>query len=113
MVRITTETQYDSVVFRVEGSLRGPWVAELERVWRSNRNGGKHLCVNLADVSFVDDDAKALLTRMFQDGTELSASGPFMKAIVQEIVQREVLSGPSEGKEILPVRPDSVSAVKS
>ncbi len=89
MVRITTEAQDDCIVLRVEGSLRGLWVDELERIWRSNRHRGKHVRLNLVDVLYVDDAAKALLTRMFQDGTELSASGMMMKAIVREIVDSE------------------------
>ena len=113
MVRITTEAQNDYVVLRVEGSLRGPWVSELERVWRRTRDRHKHLCVKLADVSYVDDAAKVLLTRMFQNGTELSARGPFMTAIVQDIMQTEALPGPFDGKEIPPERPDSVPSAKS
>jgi len=85
MVRITAETHKDRVIWRVEGSLRGPWVDELEKVWQSARDSGKHLSLNLENVSYVDDAAIELLTRMFQDGTELLASGPYMTAIVQEI----------------------------
>lgn len=85
MVRITTETHKDRILWRVEGSLRGPWVAELEKVWQRGRDSGKHLALNLEDVSYVDDAAMELLTHMFQDGTELLASGPYMSAIVHVI----------------------------
>jgi anti-anti-sigma regulatory factor len=85
MVRITAETDKDRVIWRVEGSLRGPWVDELERAWQSARDSRKHLSLDLEDVSYVDDAAIELLTRIFQDGTELLASGPYMTAIVQEI----------------------------
>jgi hypothetical protein len=85
MVRITAETHKDQVVWRVEGSLRGPWVAELEKLWQNARHGGKHLSLNLEDVLYVDHAAMELLVSMFQDGTELLASGPYMTAIIQEI----------------------------
>jgi ABC-type transporter Mla MlaB component len=85
MVRITTETYKDRIVWRVEGSLRGPWVTELEKVWQSACHCDKRLCLNLEDVSYVDDAAMELLIRMFQDGIELVASGPYMTAIVEEI----------------------------
>lgn len=85
MMRIITEAHKDGVVWRVEGSLRGPWVPELETVWQSTRHSGKHLCLNLEDVCYVDDAALGLLARMFQDGIELLASGPYMTAVVQEI----------------------------
>lgn len=85
MVRITAEKHKDRIVWRAEGSLRGPWVDELEKLWQTARDCGKHLSLNLEDVSYVDDAAVGLLTRMFQDGTELLATGPYMTAIVQEI----------------------------
>jgi len=86
MVRITSDEHDDCVLLRVEGSLRGLWVDELERLWRCNRKRGKRVCVNLADVPYVDDAGEALLTRMFEDGSELRASGLYMTAIVQEIM---------------------------
>jgi len=85
MVRITTKEQEDCRVWRVEGSLRGPWVAELEKLWQSARDSGKHLSLRLEDVSYVDDAARELMTRMCQDRVEISASGLYVTAIVQEI----------------------------
>jgi len=86
MVRITSEEKDNRIELRIEGSLRGPWVPELEQVWRDSRGRSKHLHVNLDDVSFVDDAGKTLLTRMFQDGTELSADGLYMTDVVEEII---------------------------
>jgi hypothetical protein len=88
MMRIITEAHKYCVVWRVEGSLRGPWVPELEKIWQSTRHSGKHLCLNLEGVSYVDHAALELLACMFQDGIELLASGPYMTAIVQEIQSR-------------------------
>jgi len=85
MVRITAEEHDDYVLLRVEGSLRGPWVDELERVWRCNWQYGKRIYVNLTSVLYIDDAGQALLARMFNNGTELLASGLYMTAIVQEI----------------------------
>ena len=87
MVRITSKEHDHRVILRLEGSLRGPWVAELERVWQVNQRLGKDVCVDLEDVQYVDGSGKALLTRMFQNGTALSASGVLMKAVVQEILE--------------------------
>jgi hypothetical protein len=85
MVRITTEEEMESVVWRIEGSLRGPWVAELEKLWKTGRDCGKHLCLSLEDVSYIDDAARELITRMCQEGVEISASGLYMTGIIQEI----------------------------
>ncbi len=95
MLRISIDEQGNAIVLRVEGSLRGPWVAELERVWQSHRGPDKQVCLNLQDVSYVDDAAQGLLRRMFEDGVELLATGPFMRAIVEEIMGKSPHPVPS------------------
>jgi hypothetical protein len=85
MVRITTEEQKERVVWRIEGSFRGPWVAELEKLWQSARDCGKHLCLSLEDVPYIDDAARDLITRMYRQGVEISAKGLYVTGIVQEI----------------------------
>ena len=87
MVRITAEEHHDYVLLRVEGSLRGPWVDELERVWRCNWQCGKRISVNLTNVLYIDDAGQALLTHMLNNGTELLATGLYMTAILQEIME--------------------------
>ncbi len=85
MVRITTKEQEDCIVWRVEGSMRGPWVAELEKLWQSARDSGKRLSLRLEDVPYIDDAARELMARMYQDRVAISASGLYVTAIVQEI----------------------------
>ena len=68
MVRISSDEQVDRVLLRVEGSLRGPWVAELERVWQLNRERGKSVYVSLEDIQYVDNAGKALLPECFRMG---------------------------------------------
>ncbi len=88
MLRVTVEETGDRVVFRVEGKLRGPWVVELERCWRSttSRASGRSFGVDLDGVTFIDDRGKALLSEMDEAGTELIANGWMMRSIVQQIV---------------------------
>ncbi len=87
MLRITVEDHENALAIRVEGKLRGPWVAELEHCWKGARHqaDGKPIRADLTNVSFVDDAAKSLLGRMLQDGVELDATGPMMPHIVAEI----------------------------
>src|SRR5271157_2936163 len=87
MLRVTVEERGDRVVFRVEGKLRGPWVIELERCWRSTTTHakGKSFSVDLDGVTFVDDQGKALLTEMDTAGVELIANGWMMRSTVQQI----------------------------
>ncbi|MBV8206400.1 MAG: hypothetical protein JO041_06375 [Acidobacteria bacterium] len=96
MLRITTATENGSIELRAEGSLRGPWVGELERAWLRIFDRNRQVRLNLADVSYVDDAGKDLLARMFRHGTELTAGGPFMQAIVEQIKHGRVFSGRPE-----------------
>jgi len=81
-------------VLRAEGKLIGPWVEELEKCWRSTTNGaaGKCIRLDLEGVTFSDQNAKALLVKMFEDGVELRAGGPMMNSLVGEITSRSARS---------------------
>jgi hypothetical protein len=43
------------------------------------------MLVDLADVSFIDSDGRALLTRMRENGARLLSAGVLTNAIVDEI----------------------------
>jgi len=88
MLRVTVEERGNQVVFRVEGKLKGPWVTELERCWRSTsgRATGKTFGVDLDGVDFVDDQGKALLSEMCRAGVELTATDLMMSATLQQIM---------------------------
>ena len=88
MLRITVDDNADPIVLRAEGKLRGPWVAELEKCWRSTAGSaaGKRIHLDLRGVMSVDQNAKTLLSEMVEDGVELRANGPMMTSVVEEIV---------------------------
>jgi hypothetical protein len=87
MLCITVELHGDFTLLKVEGSLREPWVGELERSWRTTcaTRPAKRVRVELKDVSFVDDRGKVLLTEMAHNGAELVATGLMMNAVLQDI----------------------------
>ena len=87
MLRVTVEERGDRIIFRVEGKLRGPWVSELERCWRStaSHTRAKFFSVDLDGVDFVNDQGKTLLAEMAAAGVELIATGYEMRSIVQQI----------------------------
>ncbi|HET8722279.1 MAG TPA: hypothetical protein VFM24_09645 [Nitrospira sp.] len=86
MLKITTHGSEDSTRITLEGRLVGPWIAELERCWReaTESAAGRRLIVDLTGVTFVEPEGKALLTRMYQAGAELLASGCCMRSIVED-----------------------------
>src|SRR2546425_3459076 len=66
VLKITIEQEATTTMFKVEGKLAGPWVAELEQCWRAamNTTGGRSLKVHLRAVSFIDSAGKSLLAEM-------------------------------------------------
>ncbi len=90
MFRITTFADAGVMVVKPEGRLTGPWIQELARSWYEiavvHRNG---VLVDLSDVTFIDSEAKTLLTRMWQSGSRFHAEGCLNRSIVQEITQAD------------------------
>jgi ABC-type transporter Mla MlaB component len=69
MLRITAVTSMTQVrTLRLEGQLIGPWVKELERSREEARTNGALLVLDLAGVSFIDNDGLAFLQGL-TDGT--------------------------------------------
>jgi len=90
MLKITTHRSDDSTRITLEGRLVGPWIEELERCWREAEQtaAGRRLIVDLTGVTFVEQEGKALLTRIYQAGAELIASGCCMRSIVEDAKTR-------------------------
>ena len=88
MLKITPSTTQDSTRLTLEGRLAGPWVEELERVWREIKDSVKDsLVVDLTGVTFIEQDGKTLLTRMWQQGARLHAIGCLNRCVVEEIAK--------------------------
>lgn len=86
MFKITTRQDGKTTRLMIEGRLAGPWVAELESCWHATPgppDGG--LLVDLTEVTFIDQDGKDLLSRMWQGGARLHAAGCLTRCIVEEI----------------------------
>ena len=99
MLRIYIHDQVPVTSFVLEGKLVGPWVKELEKRWESAvaANASRTMLVDLADVSFIDAEGRALLARMRQKGVRLLSTGVLINAIVAEI-------DAEEGKQRNPAR---------
>jgi anti-anti-sigma regulatory factor len=88
MLKITTLTNAESTVLRLEGRLAGTWVQELETCWNLTVDTMTNhpLSVDLSAVTYIDSDGKDLLRRIHQQGATLVASGCLTNCIVNEIV---------------------------
>jgi ABC-type transporter Mla MlaB component len=87
MLRIYVHDQVPMTSFVLEGKLVGLWVKELENCWKSALvvSPSRTMLVDLADVSFIDAEGRALLARMRQKGVRLLSTGVLINAIVDEI----------------------------
>jgi hypothetical protein len=87
MLRIYIHDQMPVTSFVLEGQLVGAWVEELEKHWESALAAcpSRTMLVDLADVSFIDAEGRALLATMRQKGVRLLSAGVLINAIVAEI----------------------------
>lgn len=83
MLKIGTEKSGEDVKLVLEGSLSGPWVAEVERVWR--RRKARRVRVDLSGVTFVSDEGKQLLEQICASGAELISSDLLTRALADEL----------------------------
>lgn len=87
MLKITSYRTGDSTRLMLEGRLAGPWVGELERVWRDSKGSSTgSLVVDLTGVTYIEQEGKGLLSRMWLDGAELLAAGCCSRSIVADIM---------------------------
>ncbi|HEX4143062.1 MAG TPA: hypothetical protein VHY91_05895 [Pirellulales bacterium] len=74
MLRISDVSGQEGVpTLKVEGKLRGPWVAELARACDQRQSSGAGLSLDLAAVYFVDGAGVELLRGLLARGVTLGA----------------------------------------
>lgn len=89
MLRISMEDEPHQVTLKLEGSLAGTWVIELEDSWRAVNPtlAGRPLCVHLTGVEHVDNAGKYLLALLRCSGAQLIADGIVMTELVRTIAE--------------------------
>jgi ABC-type transporter Mla MlaB component len=83
MLRIWTEETKNGtrgLCLRLEGQVRGPWVAELARATGEVVARGVALSLDLGGVSFVDADGVALLRNLQSQQIPFENCTPFTAA---------------------------------
>lgn len=88
MFRATVVEQNDEVVLKLEGTLSGLFVQELESCWTTTQAkcGKRALVVDLSSITFVNAPGKDLLAKMYASGAKLVGRGPMTRSVVEEIV---------------------------
>lgn len=85
MLKITIQKHDADTTLVLEGKLVGAWVPEVQNSWQAERNTSRQLCVDLNGVTFIDADGKALLSRLYKEGTKLVSQGCLTRAIISEV----------------------------
>lgn len=90
MLRITTYHGPEAMLLKLEGSVRGPWVSELQKAW-SQTSGENSIQVDLSGVSFADSRGRDVLVGMKRAGAVLTGASQFMRQILSETQDGSVM----------------------
>jgi anti-anti-sigma regulatory factor len=96
MLRITALHGPESLLLKLEGSLRGPWVSELQKAWLQSGGDG-NVQVDLSGVSFADSKGRDVLAGMEKQGAVLVGASAFMRQILSET--QDAASGQEPGRK--------------
>lgn len=84
MLRITSQPAAPgNLCLRLEGRLIGPWVAELQTAIYQPDTNAQRVELDLAAVSFVDDEGLALLQSLLSQGVALRRVTPFIQELLR------------------------------
>lgn len=92
MLRITVQRDVSPLTLKLEGRIAGEWVEELERAWTAECDQGRLINLDLTGVTFVDEEGKKLLSRLFEQGSTLHATDCMNRSIIEQI-RRKQLAG--------------------
>lgn len=90
MLRITVHETPQQVTLKLEGSLIGSWVLELEDSWRTAHlnSANRLLCLDLTEVDRVDNSGRYLLALLHDRRVRLIAAGLVMSELVALIEEQ-------------------------
>lgn len=90
MLKVTIKEQPEAFTLVLEGRLCRPWTSEAERGWSNlmSAAGNRDLLLDLAGVTFMDQDGEALLASILAHGAKVRASGVLVGHMVRQVQQR-------------------------
>jgi anti-anti-sigma regulatory factor len=90
VLKITTKEHPESFTLVLEGRLCRPWLGEVEDRWSEliSSAAEKQLLVDLAGVTFIDQDGEKLLASILERGAAVRASGVLVRYMVQQAQQQ-------------------------
>lgn len=95
MLKISeAEPNRQTITFRLEGQLVGPWVDELKQVCEPLAKDGGEFALDLTDVAFVDEAGVTALIGLSASGAKLLHASPFVEAQLSGGSSRAVRTSP-------------------
>jgi hypothetical protein len=85
MIRIQAAINPGGITLAIDGQLISEYVAEIEASIRKSMEQYKDVHVFLRDVSHIDENGQALLSRLAAQGVELSAAGLYSSHVVAQV----------------------------
>jgi hypothetical protein len=74
----------------VEGTLVGPWIAELGKTWRNASQGldRRKLVVDLRNLTVISRDGEAAIFDLMKEGAKFSCGGVLTKHVLKQLVRK-------------------------
>ena len=98
MLKISVQRDETKSTLLLAGKLAGPWVAEVRSSWDAERATAKEVWVDLNEVTFIDAEGKALLTKLHQEGATLNCKGCLTRAIIAQVCGESSEAGTHQNK---------------
>ncbi|HLY62250.1 MAG TPA: hypothetical protein VKV95_16030 [Terriglobia bacterium] len=78
----------------LEGTLTGPWVAELRTAWNESNSGleDRKLVVDLRNVTFISEEGKHVLSELMSKGAKFCCAGVLTKHVLQQLARESKMS---------------------
>ncbi len=89
MLKITVDQAHEKITLKLEGSLCGAWVSELEDAWRASGSDGtrRDVCIDLSAVVQIDAAGRYLLLLIHECGGQMIGSGGRILDDLVEVVE--------------------------
>jgi hypothetical protein len=91
MFRISIADTPSRRTLLVEGTLIGPWIAELGTTWgnASQDVGRRKLVIDLTNVTVISHEGEDAIFDLMKKGANFSCSGVLMRHVLKELVRKK------------------------
>jgi hypothetical protein len=96
MFRISIADTPSQRTLLVEGTLIGPWIAELGTTWRnaSQDLGGRKLIIDLTNVTAISPEGEEAISDLMKNGAKFSCAGVLMPDVLKRLARKKPKESP-------------------